>query len=221
MFPDHLIIDFDSTFVTVESLDELAHIVLKDNPESAQRLETIRAITRAGMEGSIPFDESLSKRLKLLNINQKDIHAATIVLAKKVTSSFKRNKQFLMENAQNILIISGGFYEMIIPIVSEYGILEDQVFANKFVYKGTSRIAHVDSQNIMAQSGGKVAQANALGLAGEIHVIGDGYTDYQIKSEGPAKKFFAFIENIRRNSVCEVADVVLSNIDDYIKFLAE
>ena len=221
MFPDHLIIDFDSTFVTVESLDELAHIVLKDNPESAQRLETIRAITRAGMEGSIPFDESLSKRLKFLNINQKDIHAATIVLAKKVTPSFKRNKQFLMENAQNILIISGGFYEMIIPIVSEYGILEDQVFANKFVYKGTSRIAHVDSQNIMAQSGGKVAQANELGLAGEIHVIGDGYTDYQIKSEGPAKKFFAFIENIRRNSVCEVADVVLSNIDDYIKFLAE
>jgi len=221
VFPDHLIIDFDSTFVTVESLDELAHIVLKDNPESAQRLETIRAITRAGMEGSIPFDESLSKRLKLLNINQKDIHAATIVLAKKVTPSFKRNKQFLMENAQNILIISGGFYEMIIPIVSEYGILEDQVFANKFVYKGTSRIAHVDSQNIMAQSGEKVAQANALGLAGEIHVIGDGYTDYQIKSEGPAKKFFAFIENIRRNSVCEVSDVVLSNIDDYIKFLAE
>jgi len=221
VFPDHLIIDFDSTFVTVESLDELAHIVLKDNPESAQRLEMIRAITRAGMEGSIPFDESLSKRLKLLNINQKDIHAATIVLAKKVTPSFKRNKQFLMENAQNILIISGGFYEMIIPIVSEYGILEDQVFANKFVYKGTSRIAHVDSQNIMAQSGEKVAQANALGLAGEIHVIGDGYTDYQIKSEGPAKKFFAFIENIRRNSVCEVADVVLSNIDDYIKFLAE
>ena len=221
MFPDHLIIDFDSTFVTVESLDELAHIVLKDNPESAQRLEMIKAITRAGMEGSIPFDESLSKRLKLLNINQKDIHAATIVLAKKVTPSFKRNKQFLMENAQNILIISGGFYEMIIPIVSEYGILEDQVFANKFVYKGTSRIAHVDSQNIMAQSGEKVAQANALGLAGEIHVIGDGYTDYQIKSEGPAKKFFAFIENIRRNSVCEVADVVLSNIDDYIKFLAE
>ena len=221
MFPDHLIIDFDSTFVTVESLDELAHIVLKDNPESAQRLETIRAITRAGMEGSIPFDESLSKRLRLLDINQKDIHAATIVLAKKVTPSFKRNKQFLMENAQNILIISGGFYEMIIPIVSEYGILEDQVFANKFVYKGTSRIAHVDSQNIMAQSGEKVAQANALGLAGEIHVIGDGYTDYQIKSEGPAKKFFAFIENIRRNSVCEVADVVLSNIDDYIKFLAE
>ena len=221
MFPDYLIIDFDSTFVTVESLDELAHIVLKDNPESAQRLETIRAITRAGMEGSIPFDESLSKRLKLLNINQKDIHAATIVLAKKVTPSFKRNKQFLMENAQNILIISGGFYEMIIPIVSEYGILEDQVFANKFVYKGTSRIAHVDSQNIMAQSGGKVAQANALGLAGEIHVIGDGYTDYQIKSEGPATKFFSFIENIRRNSVCEVADVVLSNIDDYIKFLTE
>jgi len=221
VFPDHLIIDFDSTFVTVESLDELAHIVLKDNPESAQRLEMIKAITRAGMEGSIPFDESLSKRLKLLNINQKDIHAATIVLAKKVTPSFKRNKQFLMENAQNILIVSGGFYEMIIPIVSEYGILEDQVFANKFVYKGTSRIAHVDSQNIMAQSGEKVAQANALGLAGEIHVIGDGYTDYQIKSEGPAKKFFAFIENIRRNSVCEVADVVLSNIDDYIKFLAE
>lgn len=221
MFPDHLIIDFDSTFITVESLDELALIVLKDDPESAQRLERIREITRAGMEGSIPFDESLSKRMELLDINQRDIHAATIALAKKVTPSFKRNKQFLKENAQNILIISGGFYEMIIPIVSEYGILENQVFANKFVYEPTGRITQVDAQNIMAQSGGKVAQANTLNLTNEIHVIGDGYTDYQIKSEGPATKFFAFIENIRRNTVCEVADVVLSNIDDYIKFVAE
>ncbi|GIT74620.1 MAG: hypothetical protein Ct9H300mP29_6140 [Candidatus Neomarinimicrobiota bacterium] len=45
----------------------------------------------------------------------------------------------------------------------------------------------------MAQSGGKVPR-KCLGLAGEIHVIGDGYTDYQIKSEGPAKNFFPLLK---------------------------
>lgn len=66
MFPDHLIIDFDSTFITGESLDELSEIVLKNHSDSAKHLNQIHGWTRAGMEGKIPFDESLSKRMQLL-----------------------------------------------------------------------------------------------------------------------------------------------------------
>ena len=65
MFPDTLIIDFDSTFITGESLDELSKIVLKNHPDSTKHLDQIREWTRAGMEGKIPFDESLSKRMQL------------------------------------------------------------------------------------------------------------------------------------------------------------
>jgi len=65
VFPDTLIIDFDSTFITGESLDELSKIVLKNDPNSAKHLNQIHELTLAGMEGKIPFDESLSKRMQL------------------------------------------------------------------------------------------------------------------------------------------------------------
>ena len=83
MFPDTLIIDFDSTFITGESLDELSKIVLKNYPDSAKHLNQIHELTRAGMEGKMPFDESLSKRIQLLNFHQKDIAEVTNFYQKK------------------------------------------------------------------------------------------------------------------------------------------
>ncbi|MEA1882117.1 MAG: HAD-IB family phosphatase [Candidatus Marinimicrobia bacterium] len=221
MFPDHLIIDFDSTFITKESLDELAHAALKAHPERTERLEKIEGLTKAGMEGKITFDESLSQRMALLDAGQDDVSAVTTALSGKVTASFEGNKQFIRENGNKILIISGGFREIIIPIVAEFGIVADRVFANEFIYDEHDQIKGVDSENVMAQAGGKVAQAQALGLTGKIHVMGDGYTDYQLKAKGPATKFYAFIENVRRENVCNLADVVLSNLDEYVKIVVD
>lgn len=73
----------------------------------------------------------------------------------------------------------------------------------------------------MAQEGGKVSQAKALRLYGEIHVIGDGFTDYQLKAEGLASKFYAFVENVRRENICKLADGILSNFDDFIKIVLD
>ena len=221
MFPDHLIIDFDSTFITKESLDELANTALRNHPEKAHRLDQIKELTRAGMEGEITFDESLSQRMKLLDASRNDVNEVTQILSKEVTPSIERNKNFIRKNADQILIISGGFREMIIPIVAKYGIPSDQVFANEFIYDSNDRVKQVDSQNVMTQSGGKVTQVIALGLSGEIHVMGDGYTDYQLKSEGPATHFYAFVENVRRENVCKVADDVLSDFDEYVKIVVD
>ena len=221
MFPDTLIIDFDSTFITGESLDELSKIVLKNYPDSAKHLNQIHELTRAGMEGKMPFDESLSKRIQLLNFHQKDIAEVTQLLSEKITPSFKRNKKFIFDHAENILIISGGFREMIIPIVADYGIAPEHVFANEFIYDVNNCITEVNKENVMAQEGGKVSQAKALRLYGEIHVIGDGFTDYQLKVEGPTTKFYAFVENVRRENICKLADGILSNFDDFIKIVLD
>ena len=71
----------------------------------------------------------------------------------------------------------------------------------------------------MSSNQGKVKQANLLNLKGEVHAIGDGYTDYEIKLKGPATHFFAFTENIKRKNICALADITLSNFDDYLTFL--
>ncbi len=57
-------------------------------------------------------------------------------------------------------------------------------------------------------------------LEGTIHVIGDGYTDFEIKKEGFADKFYLFTENIKRESLSKNADYLLKSLDQFIKLIS-
>ena len=219
MIPDYIIIDFDSTFITEESLDELAKYKLRDQPDSQTMLNKIKSLTNAGMNGDIPFKQSLDERMEVLNLNRSDINSVSKILSECVTPSFTKNKSFFIENNNKIIILSGGFKELIVPIVDDFGISSSNVFANDFIYNSSEQITGINQDNIMSKNGGKVKQSKLLSIHGTIHVIGDGYTDYEIKLDGPATHFFAFTENIERKNICELADLTLSNFDDYINIL--
>ena len=87
------------------------------------------------------------------------------------------------------------------------------------LYNSFGDIIGIDQKNVMSKNQGKVKQVELLKLNGEIHVIGDGYTDYEIKLAGAATHFFAFKENIERKNVCELSDYILSRFDDYLLFI--
>ena len=219
MIPDYIIIDFDSTFITEESLDELAKYKLRDQPDSQTMLNKIKSLTNAGMNGDIPFKQSLDERMEVLNLNRSDINSVSKILSECVTPSFTKNKPFFIENNNKIIILSGGFKELIVPIVDDFGISSSNVFANDFIYNSSEQITGINQDNIMSKNGGKVKQSKLLSIHGTVHVIGDGYTDYEIKLDGPATHFFAFTENVERKNICELADLTLSNFDDYINIL--
>ena len=221
MFPDHLIIDFDSTFITKESLDELARLVLLNHRDGVQRLQKIEALTLSGMEGKISFDLSLKKRVALIDANKNDIEKIAITLSKEVTPSIKKNKLYIQENSSKIMIFSGGFKEIIIPIVSEYGIDKKQIFANEFIYDSYGNVVGINNNNNMSKKSGKILMVKALNMSGKIDVIGDGFTDYEIKKSGLASKFYAFVENINRDNISLLADEVLYSFDDYINIVKD
>jgi D-3-phosphoglycerate dehydrogenase len=56
----------------------------------------------------------------------------------------------------------------------------------------------------------------SLQLDGDVYVIGDGYTDYEIRESGLANRFYAFTENVLRPSVVEKADYVSPSLDDFL-----
>ena len=62
-----LVIDFDSTFIKLEALEELATVALDGNEKKNEIVDEIEKITIMGMEGKITFPESLSRRLKLFS----------------------------------------------------------------------------------------------------------------------------------------------------------
>ena len=212
---NHFIIDYDSTFIKVESLDELSKI---SNGEDETINNKISEITNLGMEGKISFSDSLRKRIELIECNKEDIVKTVEILEKKVSDSFKNNISFLKNNAENILIVSSGFHELIEPIVIQYGIKKENIFANKFLYDNNKVIGY-DKKNPLSKSQGKVNILKELKLKGEVHVIGDGYTDYEIKKEGLANYFYLFIENIKRESVVKSADYLLKSLDQFIKII--
>jgi D-3-phosphoglycerate dehydrogenase len=212
----YFIIDFDSTFVKTETLDELAYIMLKNHPKKKEIYKKIKQITDLGMEGKISFNKSLEKRLSLIKGTKKNIEAVVKVFKRKITQSIKRNKQFFKKYKDNIYIVSGGFKECIIPVVKPYYISKSHILANSFKYDNKDNIVGYDKTNPLATENGKYKAVKSLNLNGIIYIIGDGYTDYQIKKLGGAKYFFAFTENVQRQTVIEKADHITPNIDEFL-----
>lgn len=210
------IIDFDSTFTQVEALDILGEISLKGDPQKEEKLQAIKDITDQGMEGNLTFRESLERRIDLLNATKPQINDLVASLRNKVSKSFQRNKEFFQDNANDIYIISNGFKDFIIPIVSEYGIKEENVFANEFVYDETGNIIDFNRENLLSKNNGKPETIKRLNLEGDIYVIGDGYTDYEIKASGVANKFYAFTENVNRPKVLAKADHIAPSLDEIL-----
>jgi D-3-phosphoglycerate dehydrogenase len=212
----YYIFDFDSTFVQVEALEELAEITLKGDKNREKVMQQIKQLTDQGIEGQISFTDGLRKRLALLEATTADIEKLVKRLRKKVSRSISRNQSFFAAHQEHIYVISAGFREFIVPIVAEYGIPAERVFANTFVADKKGKITGFDKDNVLSQSGGKVRQLEALGLKGEIFVVGDGYSDYQMKFGGDKVKFFAFTENIHRESASANADHVAPSLDEFL-----
>jgi len=212
----YYVIDFDSTFTKVEALDVLGEISLAADENRKEALKEIANLTDKGMGGEITFRESLEKRLQLLKAHKSHLQPLIENLRKRVSTSFIRNKSFFQENHENIFIISNGFKEFIVPIVKEYGIREENVFANTFEYDAEGRIIGFDRNNILSSNNGKVEQLKSVNLQGDVYVIGDGYTDYEIKAAGLANKFYAFTENVERDNVLEKADHITPSLDEFL-----
>ncbi|MBC7921288.1 MAG: phosphoglycerate dehydrogenase [Ferruginibacter sp.] len=212
----YFIIDFDSTFTKVEALDELGAISLQNNPNLANILLEIKHITDLGMSGQLSFTQSLERRIALLQAHRDHLPLLIERLGKKVSDSFERNRAFFAEYADQILIISNGFREFIVPIVTAFGVKEENIFANTFEFDGKGNIVGFDPANVLSANGGKVKQIRSLNLTGDIYVIGDGYTDYEIKEAGLANRFYAFTENVERDRVTAKADHIAPSLDEFL-----
>jgi len=212
----YYIIDFDSTFTQVEALDELARISLKDHPDRELIYKKIEDLTNASMEGRLSFTDSLEQRVKLLEATREHLKLLVRHLRKKVSTSFSRNSDFFKNHQDEVLIVSGGFKEFIIPVVTEYHIKKENIYANTFVFNEDDKIVGYDRTNPLSQEGGKVKLLKELNLPGDIFGIGDGYSDFQLKESGMIKKFFAYTENIERKSVTEKADHITPSFDEFL-----
>mgnify|MGYP001414274909 CR=1 FL=1 len=209
-----LIIDFDSTFIRDETLDEIAKLV----SDSSQK-NKIYDLTNQAMEGKIDFRQALKKRVELLKIHKKDINTIITVLEKRVSSSFIKNKNRLRSISDRIYIVSGGFKEIIAPIVKEFGINNANIFANEFTYDNKGFITGVDDSSLLSYSDGKIRALKEIDITSGAYVVGDGSTDLEMRQVKDVSAFICFIENINRLSVSNQADYIASSLDEVFQII--
>lgn len=211
-----LILDFDSTLVRCEALDELARLTLAKSPDRDAAIERIEAITRAGMEGTLSITESLERRLEAMRVRREDIDRLVAALLKSVTPSFRSNKAFLKRHAESIYVVTSGFREYVVPVIESLGLRAEHVFANTFTFDPKGVVTGFDRRSPLSRAGGKVDAVRSIGLTAPADVIGDGITDLEIRRSGQVRAFFAFVENVERPSVVEQADRVIRSFDEYL-----
>ncbi len=212
----NFVFDFDSTLTSVEGLDVLAEISLKNNPERDEVVKKIQEITDLGIDGDISFTDSLSRRIALLKANKSQLGELIDFLKTKLSDSVKANQPFFEKYRDQIYVISCGFKEFIEPVVADLGIAPERVFANTFKYDQDGTIIGFDETNPLSQHNGKVNCLKESGIDGEIQIIGDGYSDYVMRREGVADKFFAYTENVSRKKATDNADHVVASLDEFI-----
>jgi len=210
------VFDFDSTLTRVEALDVLAEMTLHGKSNREDVIREIQEITNLGIDGDISFTESLERRIKLLNANKKHLNPLVEELRQKISKSIAANKEFFEKYSEDIYVISCGFKEFIDPIVKEYNIPSERVYANTFKFDEKENIIGFDEKNVLASHNGKIECLKQLDLEGEVQVIGDGYSDYVMREAGIAHKFFAYTENVHRDKAADNADHVAPNLDEFL-----
>jgi len=210
------VFDFDSTLTRVEALDVLAEMTLQGKSNRDDVIHEIQEITNLGIDGDISFTESLERRIKLLKANKNHLDPLVDELRQKISKSIAANKEFFEKYSDDIYVISCGFKEFIDPIVKEYNIPSERVYANTFKFDEEGNIIGFDEKNVLATHNGKIECLKQLDLEGEVQVIGDGYSDYVMREAGIAHKFFAYTENVHRDKAADNADHVTPNLDEFL-----
>lgn len=193
-----VIIDFDSTLIAVESLEEILRPHLQANPELAQEMEEI---TNRGMEGLMSFRESLEKRLDLAQPTLADVENFAQQADQYLTPGFDEIIVWLISRGVDVRIVSGGLLEAIVPLASRLGIAPEKVHAVALRWDANGEFDGIDPGDPFSDT----KRAGFARLRPELDspciVIGDGYTDFALFDSGLAEHFIAFTAHQRRGSV--------------------
>ncbi len=180
-----LILDFDSTLITRESLEEL---LARARPELAAE---IREITAQGMDGRISFRESLEKRLALVRPTRAQVEALGREALAWITPGMEGASW-----AAEVWLVSGGLAEALLPVAAHLKIPPERVLAMRARWSPKGDLLGVEVRDKTAQ-----LRPHAAAMPKPRVLVGDGMTDYEPFREGLVDHFIAFTANVRRMPV--------------------
>jgi phosphoserine phosphatase len=171
-----LVMDMDSTLITIETIDELADLMgIKSE---------VATITAQAMRGEIEYDESLRRRLALLKGEDENALARVYEERLKLSPGAERLLAEAKRHGIRTLLVSGGFTQITDRLKSRLGL--DYTYSNRLAIENgrltgevTGRIVNAD-----AKRDELLRVRDELGLSREqIIGVGDGANDLKFLAE--------------------------------------
>ena len=188
--------DVDSTLVTIEGIDVLAH----GNPE-------IERLTAAAMNGEIPLQDVYERRLQTIRPSQNLVEDLGRIYQQSVVEGAKETLETLVSSGAVIHLISAGIEQAILPLAAQLGVPERQVHAVRLAFSESGEYADFDRRSFLTRRGGKeiVVRDVRARAHGRAAFIGDGVSDLEAK---PAVDLFIGFGGVQSRSIVrEQADV--------------
>jgi phosphoserine phosphatase len=208
-----VIFDVDSTLSGVEGIDWLA----------AQRGPEIEAwsarLTERAMEGEIPIEAVYSERMRIVKPTLLEVQQLGKVYIERVATHAAETIAELRSNNIEVVMVSGGLREAILPLAGELGVDQKNVHAVSVFFGQGGAYAGFDDASLLTRQSGKRTVVGQMDLKGPILAVGDGMTDFEIKSV--VQGFAAFIGFTRREAVIERADYVVESFDQLRNLILE
>ena len=216
-----IVFDVDSTLLAVESLDFAVDLALADAVDGAQRAAKLKALTDQGMAGALDFRASLEQRLAIAQLTRSAVEAAQQALRAHRAEGMAELLDALRARGHDVAAVSGGFVELLGPVLADLGFSTGDIRANRFVFEGDA-VTGFDRNNPLSRSGGKgqvVAALKALTGKPLAVMVGDGMTDYDAFASGAADSFIGYGGVIERAPVREKAPAYATSVEDLRKRL--
>jgi HAD superfamily phosphoserine phosphatase-like hydrolase len=200
-----IILDVDSTLSDIEGIDWLA-------AQRGAELEAWSAgLTEKAMQGDIPIEAVYSERMRIVKPTLVEIQElAKIYIERVATHAAETIAKFRANNVE-VVLVSGGLREAILPLARELGVGPENVHAVSVFFDEKGGYAGFDDASLLTRQSGKRTIVGQMDLKGPILAVGDGMTDCEIKAV--VQGFAAFTGFTRREAVIERADYVIENFD--------
>ena len=200
-----IVFDVDSTLSGIEGIDWLA---ARRGPE-IEAWST--ALTERAMNGKIPIEAVYSERMKKVRPDRAEIEELGRIYIDRIAPGAKKVLTELQANQIEMVMVSGGLREAILPLAKELGVDERRVYAVSVYFDADGEYAGYEEQSPMTRQHGKRLTVRDMGLRGPILAVGDGMTDSEIKPV--VDGFAAFTGFTRREPVIQRADFVVETFD--------
>ncbi len=221
---NHLFFDFDSTIITKESLDEVISFALRKNPNRQNIMRNIEDITRTGMEGNLPFTLSLKKRISVVPLTKTDFQTVGNELANHVTEGFSELiNEIETKKIAICYIVSGGFFDSILPTAKLLSIPKTRVFTNHCLYDENGKVVSIDNEQPCFSDKGKTDVIEYIKktykITGNTCLVGDGANDLSAYQAGVVDHFCGFTGNQKRKIITENSPHLANSAKDLRSFI--